>query len=143
MLKCALYFVLGTLFANSTDSFMPGSSLRGTSKHKEQSSKHVFCKSTKHLLLIVDYLCERFCVQTRAADQYAVDIGPAHQTVYVIWFNRTTVQNPEMLRGRFRYLFGKSLPDASMHILRLFRRGGDSGANGPNRLVSHDDTVQI
>src|SRR5262252_1004657 len=128
-----MYFVLCSLIQLML--FVPGCSFR-----RRQSPK---AKVQSSLLLIINNLCETYCVQTCAADQYAVNIGPAHQTLDVICFNRATVQDPKVRRASFRYLFRKSAPDKSMHFLRLFRRGGDSGADGPNRLVSDDDTVQI
>jgi hypothetical protein len=37
-----------------------------------------------------------------------------------------------MRRARLRYLFSKSAPDEPVHFLRLFRRRGYPGADGPN-----------
>src|ERR1043166_8845322 len=39
--------------------------------------------------------------------------------------------------------FRKNAPDKRVHFLRLLRRRGASSANGPDRLVSNDDTVEI
>src|ERR1051325_7518581 len=37
----------------------------------------------------------------------------------------------------------KNAPDKRVHFLRLLRRRGASGPNGPDRFVSNDDTVEI
>src|SRR5436305_12256867 len=39
--------------------------------------------------------------------------------------------------------FRKNAPDKRVHFLRLLRRRGASSANGPDRFVSNDDTVEI
>src|SRR5262249_55424854 len=92
---------------------------------------------------IINDLRKTLRAQARATDQNAIDVGLTHQALDVVWFHRATVENPELFSACVRYLFSKSAPDKSMHFLRLFRRRGYSGADGPNRLVSHDDTGQI
>src|SRR5713226_9382204 len=39
--------------------------------------------------------------------------------------------------------FRENAPDKRVHLLRLLRRRGASGPNGPDRFVSHDDTVEV
>src|SRR5438876_6319663 len=39
--------------------------------------------------------------------------------------------------------FRENAPDKRVHFLRLLRRRGASGANGPDRFVSNDDTVEV
>src|SRR6266567_7337303 len=39
--------------------------------------------------------------------------------------------------------FRENAPDKRVHFLRLLRRRGASSANGPDRFVSNDDTVEI
>src|SRR5438552_18345655 len=37
----------------------------------------------------------------------------------------------------------ENAPDKRVHFLRLLRRRGASSANGPDRFVSNDDTVEV
>src|SRR5438552_18273746 len=39
--------------------------------------------------------------------------------------------------------FRENAPDKRVHFLRLLRRRGASSANGPDKLVSNDDTVEV
>src|SRR5258706_9315830 len=39
--------------------------------------------------------------------------------------------------------FRENAPDKRVHFLRLLRRRGASSADGPDRFVSHDDTVEV
>ena len=39
--------------------------------------------------------------------------------------------------------FRKNAPDKRVHFLRLLRRRGASSADGPDRFVSNDDTVEV
>src|SRR5712692_594660 len=39
--------------------------------------------------------------------------------------------------------FRENAPDKRVHFLRLLRRRGASGPNGPDRFVSNDDTVEV
>ena len=39
--------------------------------------------------------------------------------------------------------FRENAPDKRVHFLRLLRRRCTSRANGPNRLVGDDDTVEV
>src|SRR5207253_501217 len=39
--------------------------------------------------------------------------------------------------------FRENAPDKRVHFLRLLRRRGASSADGPDRFVSNDDTVEI
>src|SRR5216684_1800075 len=91
----------------------------------------------------VNNLRKALGIQTRSANQRAVDVRFFHQASDIVRLYRTPVKNAQSVCCRLGMPFRENAPDKRVHFLRLLRRRSASSPDGPDRFVSHDDTVEV
>src|SRR6202022_2529385 len=91
----------------------------------------------------VHYRREGLCVQARPADERAVQLFLGHQSLNIVGFDATTVQNPQglgLLGGEFPR---RALSQEPMRRCGNFRRSRLARANCPNWLVGYQNTGEL
>ena len=81
--------------------------------------------------------------ERRAADEEAVHVLLRGELVRVAGVHRAAVEDAHAVRDVLRDLLRDVLSDERVCLLRLLRRGGAPGADGPHRLVGEHDAAPV
>src|SRR5258705_8180145 len=87
-----------------------------------------------HSMCRVDNRQEIPRLQTRPADEGAVDIRLAEQGGRVVGFDAAAVLNDEFVGGVGTDELAGAAADEGVGVLGLLRRGVEAGADGPDRF---------
>src|SRR5689334_4950501 len=86
---------------------------------------------------------ELFGVETRPADQRAVDVGLLHDAGHVAVLDRAAVDDADPVGRAAGVLLGQPRPDRPDDLLGVLRRGRLAGADRPHRLVGDHDLLDL
>jgi hypothetical protein len=76
-------------------------------------------------------------------DQTTIDVGLNKQLGSIVWFDAATVQNSNFLCRSSTERITQSASYEAMYLLRLFRGGSASCADGPNGFVGDGNRCEL